>query len=404
MNILVLNSGSSSLKYQLIDMRGETVLASGQVERIGMDEPTVRHGRLPGTPEELCVERGAKAKDHAQALRLAVDLLTAPAAGVIQDADAIGAIGHRVVHGGERFREPARIDKDVIEGIRANIPLAPLHNPSGLLGIETALALFPGVPQVAVFDTAFHQTIPPKAFHYAIPYALYEELGIRRYGFHGTSHGYVAREAAKMLGKPLSQCNLITLHIGNGASITAIENGKSVDTSMGMTPLGGVIMGTRSGDIDPAIVTYLEDRKKMSVREIDAMLTKESGLKGICGASDMRDVHALIAKGEKKARLALDMTVYKYKMFIGAYYAVLGRVDALVFTAGIGENDPIVRHDVCWGLEKLGIVLDPDKNNTTHSGGAREIGAASGSVSVFVIPTDEELEIARQTATIINRE
>ncbi len=404
MNILVLNSGSSSLKYQLIQMRDESVLAAGQVERIGMQNPSVRHSRRPGTSEELRVERPVQTDDHAQALRLAVKLLTDPDVGVIRDAEAIHAIGHRVVHGGERFREPVRIDKFVIEGIRANIPLAPLHNPSGLLGIDTALALFPGVPQVAVFDTAFHQTIPPKAFHYGIPYALYEELGIRRYGFHGTSHRHVAQEAAKLLGKPLHQCNLITLHIGNGASITAIENGKSVDTSMGMTPLGGVIMGTRSGDIDPAIVTFLENRKNMSLKEIDTLLTKESGLKGICGASDMRDVHALIEKGDKKAQLALDMTVYRYKMYVGAYFAVLGRVDAMVFTAGIGENDPIVRHGVCISLEKLGIVLDQDKNSALHRGVAREIGAAAGAVRIFVIPTDEELEIARQTAGIIKGE
>ncbi len=403
MNILVLNSGSSSLKYQLIDILDESVLASGQVERIGMDDACITHKRFPGREDELRIERDIEAPDHGAAMRQALTLLTDQAHGVIQDADAIGAIGHRVLHSGEAYFAPTRIDDDVIQAVRDAIPLGPLHNPPGLLGIETALELFPGVPQVAVFDTAFHQTMPPRAFMYPLPYNLYEELHIRRYGFHGTSHSYVSHECAKLLNKPLQDCNMITLHLGNGSSITAIENGRCVDTSMGLTPLAGVMMGTRCGNIDPAAVIYLGKQRDMSFDELETLMTKESGLKGICGTSDMRDVHALIEKGDNKAQLALDMCIYRFKKYVGSYTAVLGRVDALVFTGGIGENDEIVRHGVCTNMERLGIKLDLDKNVNLKRGIAQDISAADSEVKVFVIPTNEELEIARQTFGVINK-
>jgi len=400
MNILVINTGSSSLKYQLFNMDGPVVMASGLVERIGDERARLMHKKRPGQDGEGLVNREEAMGDHGAAMRAVIALLTDKEHGVIKDASEISAVGHRVVHGGERFHASTLVDADVMAAIRACVPLAPLHNPANLTGIETAQALFPGVPQVAVFDTAFHQTMPPKAFLYALPYELYTDLNVRRYGFHGTSHRYVAREAAMMLGKNPEETNLITVHLGNGSSICAVKAGKSVDTSLGMTPLAGVIMGTRSGDIDPAIIFYLAERKGYSLQEIDDILNKKSGLKGICGMNDMRDIHKAVAEGDAQARLALDMFGYRNRKYIGSYMAVLGRVDAIVFTAGIGENDPVSRELSCRGLSALGVELDHERNLSSERG-ARDIGAKGSKVRVLVIPTNEELEIARQTAEVL---
>jgi acetate kinase len=345
-------------------------------------------------------ERRLPIANHSAAFAVIVTELMEGETPVIASKGEIEAVGHRVVHGGEAFKASVRITEAVLEAIRACVPLAPLHNPANLTGIETALSLFPGVPQVAVFDTAFHQTMPPKAFLYALPYDLYTELNVRRYGFHGTSHLYVSREAARMLGKTPEETNVISVHLGNGSSICAVRNGQSVDTSLGMTPLAGVIMGTRSGDIDPAIIFYLAERKGLSLSDIDTILNKQSGLKGICGASDMRDIHKAVAEGDQRAKLALEMFGYRNRKYIGAYMAVLGRVDAIVFTAGIGENDPVSRELSCRGLEALGVKLDHDLNLGPERG-ARDIGAADSPVRVMVIPTNEELEIARQTGEVL---
>jgi acetate kinase len=305
-----------------------------------------------------------------------------------------------VVHGGEDFRESTRITPKVIEAIQRNIPLAPLHNPANLDGIRVAMEIFPAVFQVAVFDTAFHQTMPPHAFMYALPYSLYEQDRVRRYGFHGTSHRFVAGECARLLGKPLPECNLITVHLGNGCSMTAIENGCSVDTSLGMTPLEGLVMGTRSGDLDPAMHLFLKQNKGMELEAIDVMLNKESGLKGLCGMNDMRDIHQAVADGNARAALALDVQTYRNRKYIGAYMAVLGRVDAIVFTAGIGENDDIVRAESLKGMEVFGVRIDAEKN-AQRSKEARCISTQDSSVQVFVIPTNEELAIAREVANVI---
>jgi len=312
----------------------------------------------------------------------------------------LSAIGHRVVHGGESFREPTLINAAVVKQIRDIIPLAPLHNPANLMGIEVALQQAPDVPQVAVFDTAFHQSIPAHAYRYALPDLFYIEQHVRRYGFHGTSHGYVAKQAAALLGKPLTSLKLITLHLGNGASAAAIAQGRSVDTSMGMTPLEGLMMGTRCGDMDPAIHFYLSRTTGLGNDEIESLLNTESGLKGICGANDMRAVHRLAEAGDAQARLALEMYCYRIKKYIGAYYAALGGLDAVVFTGGIGENDALVREQCCTGLETLGIVLDTQKNASTRSG-AFALHRETSLVSLLVIPTNEELEIARQAVSCI---
>jgi acetate kinase len=313
---------------------------------------------------------------------------------------SFSAIGHRVVHGGEQFREPAIIDDTVLDGIRSVASLATLHNAANLAGIELARARWPALPQVAVFDTAFHQTLPPHAFHYALPMDLCQSLGIRRYGFHGTSHRYVARRAAALLGRPLDSLRLITLHLGNGASAAAIDLGRSVDTSMGFTPLEGLMMSTRCGDIDPDIVFHVSRATGHPLDELETLLKSESGLKGVCGASDMRDVVQMAEAGDARAELALTMFCHRVKKFVGAYFAVLGRVDALVFTAGIGENSAVVRRRVCAGLEQLGIALDDARNES--AAGECAVQRADGAVKVLVIPTNEELEIAEQTATCLS--
>jgi acetate kinase len=374
--VLVLNTGSSSIKYRLFDMDSRAELAAGRLERIG--------------------ERASGVADHEEGLRKIF--------GTLEGSGGLGGglagIGHRVVHGGERFSEPALIDDAVVEAIREQVPLAPLHNPANLLGIQAARSAFPGTPQVAVFDTAFHRTMPPHAFSYAIPRDLAGRLRIRRYGFHGTSHAHVSRKAAEHLGRPLGDVNLITMHLGNGASVAAVAGGRSVDTSMGLTPLEGLVMGTRSGDIDPAIVFHLHREASLPLDEIDRLLNDESGLKGLSGVNDMREIERRAGDGDRVAREALDVYCYRVRKYVGAYTAVLGRVDALVFTAGIGENSAAVRAGVCGGLERLGARLDQDRNRA-RSRGARTVSAEDSPTSVLVVPTNEELEIAEQTLTVI---
>jgi acetate kinase len=398
MKVMVINSGSSSIKYQLFDMHHPRVLASGLLERIG--EPTGRlsHHSRNAQGEMDAIEKSEPIVTHQRGLQLVGKVLKE--SGAVNDMKALFAIGHRVVHGGEKFREPTLIDKEVIAAIRRLIPLAPLHNPANLLGIEVALETAPKVPQVAVFDTAFHQSIPPHAFRYALPQALYADHGVRRYGFHGTSHFYVAKQAAVHLKRPLTSLNLITLHLGNGASVTAIKNGKSVDTSMGMTPLEGLIMGTRSGDMDPAIIFYLARKAGQSNEALESLLNTQSGLKGICGINDMREIGQLAARGDEAARLAIDMYCYRIKKYIGAYFAALGRVDALVFTGGIGENASEIRFRSCEGLAHLGVEVDNQINDARRNG-IFEIQNAKSSVTILVVPTDEELEIAVQTLKCI---
>ncbi len=398
MRILVINSGSSSIKYKLFDMTDRSTLASGIVERIGEETGSMAHrerdarGKMPET------RKIGRVADHRAGMRLIVEALSISRLGT-EDAGLAG-IGHRVVHGGEDFTRPALIDSKVLAVIRRNVPLAPLHNPANLIGLEVALEVAPHLPQVAVFDTAFHQSIPPRAFHYAIPRGLYERHRVRRYGFHGTSHRYVAGRAAAFLNRPLDCLNLITLHLGNGASAAAVSGGRCVDTSMGMTPLEGLMMGTRCGDIDPALHFYLLRETGLSPEGLDGLLNKESGLRGVCGTNDMREVLGRAKAGDDRARLALDMYCYRVKKYIGAYTAVLGRVDALVFTAGIGERAAPVREACCLGLEGIGIALDEEKNR----GGSEPpfaIQAASSAVKILVVRTDEELEIAEQTLALI---
>jgi acetate kinase len=400
MKILVINCGSSSLKYQLLDMTTATALASGLIERIGEPQGLLTHKNHPDTDGETQIEREEPIADHEAGLRLAQELLADPRTGVVADAADIQAVGHRVVHGGEAFKASALISPEVMAAIEKTIPLAPLHNPANLMGIRVARELFPEAPQVAVFDTAFHQTMPPQAYHYALPYEFYEELGVRRYGFHGTSHKFVAAEAAGLLERPLEDLNLVTAHLGSGASICAIAKGRSIDTSMGMTPLGGVMMGTRGGDLDPGVLMYIAEQKGYSVAEIDRVLQKESGLKGICGSNDMRDIHARAADGDERARLAQDMFIHRIRQYIGAYFFVLGKVDALVFTAGIGEHDPLTRQKCCEGLEPFGLILNSETNRTGR-GQARAISTPDSPVRILVIPTNEELEIARQTVEVL---
>jgi len=400
MKILVINSGSSSIKYQVLDMKSESVLASGLVERIGEPVGNLVTKFHPDTDRENKVTRELQIADHKQGMLAAISLLTDSEVGVIEDASEIGAVGHRVVHGGEDFHQPTIITPEVLEAITANVPLAPLHNPANLDGIMVAMDIFADVAQVAVFDTAFHQTMPERAYMYALPYEYYTEDRVRRYGFHGTSHKFVATETAKLLGKPLAECNLITVHLGNGCSMTAIENGQSIDTSLGMTPLEGLVMGTRSGDVDPAIHTFLHRNRGMSLDEIDAVLNKESGLKGLCGMNDMRDIHDAIAAGNKQAKIALDVQTYRNRKYIGAYLAVLGRVDAIVFTAGIGENDPDVRELTLQGMDVFGIKLDL-KVNDQRVKKPTCISTEESTIPVFVLPTNEELAIARETLQIV---
>jgi acetate kinase len=392
--VLVINSGSSSIKYQLFDMSDKTVLAKGLLEQIGEAESRLTHRSLTRVGDSVEVTRKQPVTNHQVGFQLIGDVLNQ--SGAVGDSSELFGIGHRVVNGGEAFQAPALIDEKVVTAIRALIPLAPLHNPANLAGIEVALKFAPRVPQVAVFDTAFHQSVPPQAFRYALPNDLYRDHNVRRYGFHGTSHFYVAKQAAGYLKRALASLNLITLHLGNGASVTAIANGKSVDTSMGMTPLEGLIMGTRSGDIDPAIIFYLGRQTGLAPDEIESLLNKNSGLKGICGLNDMRAIAQSAAEGDASARLAIEMYCYRIKKYIGAYHAVLGDVDALVFTGGIGENAANIRLRSCEGLSCFGIEVDA-KRNQLKSKTSGAIQSDRSRVKILVVPTDEELEIAVQT-------
>ncbi len=392
MNVLVLNSGSSSVKFQVLEMPAGRRLAAGAVTRIGEGEPRIRFA-LGGEPARA---GAADAPDHRAALEAMVAAL-GEEAGL--DPEALGAVGHRVVHGGERYSAPVMVDRETLASLEALSPLAPLHNPANLLGIRVCLERFPGVPQVAVFDTAFHQTLPPHAYRYAVPEDLYREHGVRRYGFHGTSHAWVARAAAELLGRAPEAVNLITLHLGNGASAAAVAGGRSVDTTMGLTPMDGLMMGTRCGDLDPAVPLWLVRERGLDPDAAEHLLNRESGLQGVAGVSDMREVLARADAGDARAALALEMYAYRIRKVIGAYSAVLGRVDALVFTGGVGENALRVRAAACAGLEGLGIRLDPGRNDAAASE-PRNLAAADSRVGVLVVPTDEEAEIARQAVEI----
>lgn len=403
MNVLVINSGSSSIKFQLLDMSHESLLAAGLVERIGEESGRLNCVMHPETEAERSLVKELRAADHRSGMEQVGQVLCDADDGVVRSKDEIDIIGHRVVHGGEKFHLPTLIDDQVIGAITENVPLAPLHNPANLDGISVARELFPETPQVAVFDTAFHQTIPERAYVYALPYELYQQHRVRRYGFHGTSHKFVAGECARLMGKALSAVNLITIHLGNGCSMTAVENGKSIDTSLGMTPLEGLVMGTRSGDVDPAIHSFLHRSAGMGVEQIDTMLNKESGLRGLCGLNDMRDIHREAEEGGFRARLALDVQTYRNRKYIGAYMAVLGRVDALVFTAGIGENDPIVRERSVEGLGYFGIELDLQKNRQRFSSPAA-LHKKSSRTEIWVIPTNEELAIARESVGVLKNQ
>jgi acetate kinase len=389
--VLIVNSGSSSIKYQLIDPDGPQRLAHGQVERIGHADAGLHHTmRCEDRWREHDEVRAIA--DHDEGLAAVVDALHAD--GLDRH---LTAIGHRVVHGGDRFREPTVIDDAVTDGIRALIPLAPLHNPPNLAGIEVARRLWPQVPQVAVFDTAFHAALPPVAYRYAVPEHWYTGHGVRRYGMHGTSHGYVARRAAEVLGRPLDDLRLITAHLGNGASMAAVAGGRSIDTSMGLSPLEGLVMGTRSGDLDPAIIFHVGREAGLSSLAIERELNRESGLRGLCGDNDLRVVEQRAADGDARAELALAVFCYRIRKYVGAYAVALGGLDALVFTAGIGEHSPTVRARVCDGLGLLGVALD-DRANTAST---TVVSGADSAVAVLVVPTDEELEIATQTLAAI---
>lgn len=397
MNILVINCGSSSLKYQLIDMDGELVLAKGLVERIGIEGSRIKHettGKDKVTIEEPM-------EDHKRALELVLNAIVDPSFGAIKSMDEIQAVGHRVVHGGEHFSASVIIDEDVMKAIEDCVELAPLHNPPNIMGINACRELMPKTPMVAVFDTAFHQTIPAENYMYAIPYELYEKYKIRRYGFHGTSHKYVANRAAEMLGKDIKDLNIVTCHLGNGSSVTAVKGGKSIDTSMGFTPLEGLAMGTRSGDIDPAIITFIMDKENLSFGEVNDMLNKQSGVLGLSGiSSDFRDLEIEAEKGNKRAKLALDVFNNRVTKYVAAYAAQMCRVDVLVFTAGIGENSSFIREEICNGLECLNIIIDKDLNKTRGVEAAISRGFASA--QILVIPTNEELMIARDTLELVN--
>ncbi|MCD1260277.1 acetate kinase [Paenibacillus athensensis] len=397
MNVLVINAGSSSLKYQLYFMSEGRVLAKGKVERIGMDTALLTH-EPEGKPD---VSEVSEILDHTTAIRRVLDLLVHPQHGVLKTAAEIEAVGHRVVHGGESFRASVRVDEDVKREIRRLFDLAPLHNPAALLGINAVEANMPGVPQVVVFDTAFHQTMPPAAYLYPVPMALYRKHKVRRYGFHGTSHHYVSERAAAFLERPLAALKLVTCHIGNGASCAAVLGGRSIDTSMGMTPLEGLMMGTRSGDLDPAIVPYTMGKEELTLSEVSSMLNKHSGLQAVSGlSSDMREIEGAMDAGDSNAALAFEMYAYRLRKYIGAYAAALNGMDALVFTAGVGENSERLRSAVCRELTFLGVELDEVKNGRGYKG-ERRISAASSRVEVLVIPTNEEWMIARDTYALV---
>ena len=395
MNVLVINCGSSSLKYQLIDSETENVLAKGLCERIGID------GMLTYQPEGGEKEKSEIAMPtHTEAINAVLAALTNEKSGVIKSLSEVGAVGHRVVHGGEKFTSSCLINDESMKAIEECNDLAPLHNPANLIGIRACQELMPGVPMVAVFDTAFHQTMPDVAYTYGIPYEYYEKYKVRRYGFHGTSHSYVSKRTAEIVGKPYDQMKIIVCHLGNGASISAVNCGKSVDTSMGLTPLEGLVMGTRSGDLDPAIIDFVGKKEGLSLDEMNEVLNKKSGMLGISGvSSDGRDLEAAAETGNKRAQLALDVFDYRVIKYIGAYAAAMNGVDAIAFTAGIGENNIKMRKDVCSSLTYLGVKLDEEKNNVR--GEERIISADDSKVQVLLVPTNEELAIARETLALV---
>ncbi|WP_319478990.1 acetate kinase [uncultured Draconibacterium sp.] len=397
MNILVINAGSSSIKYQLIDMNTELPLSSGIVERIGLEMGLIKHKTFLNGSEEKTVEE-FPIPDHGVGLKRVAELLIDKKVGVISDPSEIQAVGHRLVHGGETFTKTVEITDEVKAKVKELFPLAPLHNPANLIGVEVAEKVFPNATQVGVFDTAFHQSIPEKAYRYAIPEKFYRELRIRKYGFHGTSHKFVSEKAIEYLGNP--DAKIITIHIGNGASMAAVKGGVCIDTSMGMGPLSGLIMGTRSGDIDPAIIFYLAQQKGFSVEEISDLLNKESGMKGLTELTDMRDIEKCQAEGDPVAILALEMYAYRIKQYIGSYAAAMNGVDAIVFTAGVGENKTSVREMVCKDMEYVGITWDEEKDKNRKDG-VHEINVNGAKVKVLIIPTNEELEIAKQSLALV---
>lgn len=395
MKILVLNAGSSSLKYQLIDMQTEEIMAKGNFERIGQETAFLTH--KVGEEKHIV---NAPAKNHEEAIKIVLEQFTNPEYGVINSLSEIDAVGHRLVHGGEKFATSVIINDEVIEKVKECITLAPLHNPAGILGIEACEALMPGVPMVGVFDTAFHQTMPKKNYIYPLPYEYYEKYGIRKYGFHGTSHRFVSERAAELMGGMRDDLKIVTCHLGQGGSIAAIKGGKSLDTSMGLTPLGGIPMGTRCGDMDPAVVKYMIDNLNVSIEEVNTILNKKSGELGICGvSSDNRDIEAAAAKGNERARLALDHYNYKVAQYIAQYGVTMQGIDAIVFTAGIGENEGTTRIGVCKNLAYMGVKIDEELNKSR--GEEIELSTPDSKIRVFVIPTNEELVIARDTMNLV---
>lgn len=396
MKILVLNCGSSSVKYKLIESDSKEVLAEGGVEKIGLPDSFLKFKRPDGSKEIITVEMPT-AKE---AVKNVLNILTDPKEGVIKSFDEIQAVGHRVVHGMEKFNKSVLITPEVVEKVKECYPVAPLHNPANVTGIEAVSSLMPDVPQVAVFDTAFHQTMPAEAYMYALPYEAYSKYGVRRYGFHGTSHRYVSRRACEFLGLPYDKQRIITCHIGNGASITAIKDGKSIDTSMGLTPTEGLMMGTRVGDVDPGALVYLMEQEGLDAAGLSKLINKQSGVAGVTElSSDMRDIEAAIEAGNEKAKLALDMYEYRILKYIGAYTAVLGGVDIIVFTGGVGENQIGTRERICKHLAYLGVTFNAEANKVR--GEEIEISGPDSKVHVVVIPTDEEMMIAEDTANIV---
>jgi acetate kinase len=396
MKVLVINCGSSSLKYQLIDMSNENVLAKGIVERIGIEGSFLKHEKEGA--DKFVIETFMKT--HKEAIAHVLEAVIDPVHGVVSNMNEIAAVGHRVVHAGEKYSASVLITEDVMKALDECTQLAPLHNPPNILGIRACQELMPNTPMVGVFDTAFHQTMPKEAYIYAIPYEYYEKYRIRRYGFHGTSHRFVSDRAASMLGKDIKDTKIITCHLGNGASVAAVDAGKSIDTSMGFTPLEGLVMGTRSGDIDPAIVSFIKDKEGLTANEVTNILNKKSGVLGISGvSSDFRDIEDAAHKGNERAQLALDIFALKVKSYIGAYHAELNGADAIVFTAGVGENGIDLRAAICKGLEGLGIVMDYEKNKVR--GKEAVLSADNSKVKIFLIPTNEELVIARDTLEIV---
>ena len=398
MIVLVVNCGSSSLKYQLVNMDNEEVIAKGLVEKIGLPDSQLTH-KWNGQKKEI----QQSIPDHNVAVKLVLDILTDAECGVIKSMDAIDAVGHRVVHGGEEFAASTLITDEVMKALEKCSAMAPLHNPPNIIGINACKAIMPGVPQVGVFDTAFHQTMPAKAFMYGLPYELYKEDHIRRYGFHGTSHRYVAGEVAKVMGKPVEELRIINCHLGNGSSLAAIKYGKCVDTTMGFTPLAGVLMGTRCGDIDPAIVLNVMDNHNLSTKDMDKLMNKQSGVLGISGvSSDFRDLGKAAEEGNERAQLALDMFHYQVRKEIGAFAAAMGGVDVITFTAGVGENGIEDRAAIASGLEYLGAKLDPQRNDVR--GKDALISTDDSTVKMYVIPTNEEIMIARDTKDIVSKQ